>query len=747
MSYGEPNQSSPDPVSALVATSEIPPLPENATPEEKDQHWFKYVYQGDRMPQLTLRAVIMGGVLGMLMAASNLYTTLAIGWAFGVAITACVMSFVIWNVFRAISGTWLVIAFCGLTFLIDIGMTAYMIQSGRMATPIASLIGGGIALVIIGAFFFLRKRLSPMSILENNCMQSTASAAGYSTGSTMATMFGALLLLAATPEGKTAADVKTIDISPIWAVAIFTLCTGLMGTLLAIPLKRQMINHEQLRFPSGVAAAETLRSLYGKGREALEKAYTLVGGIVVGATVGIINTPKETLAFLDKILPFRLPELIPEHGLTTFSVIGDKLHGKQLPGYGFEPSVLLIAAGVITRMRVCLSMFIGAAILHFWVIPFLVSKDVAMAGSGWFTDAAGVVTFDKAQAVENVVKNVELNSASTVFRVNTWSLWGGTALMVLASLTSVAMQWRTIVRAFSSLALGKNAAAQQHPDAEAMKNIEVPFKWMVLGVTPVAIALLFVQIVAFHIAWWAGLIAIAMSFVLSLVACRATGETDTTPIGAMGKVMQLMFAAFHPGQMVPNLASAGIAANSASSSADLLTDLKSGYLLGANPRKQFIAQFCGVFFGTLVIVPIWFLMVPTKERLDKFAAPATRTWEAVARVLTKGIDFLPVSARWAILFGALLGIALPLIERATAPRYRKYLPSAMGLGLSWVVYFSNAVGFLTGAIIICIWEMMNRKHADKYAVPLASGLIAGESLIKAVIAMTATALGLMGISN
>ncbi|MCC6675898.1 MAG: OPT/YSL family transporter [Phycisphaerales bacterium] len=747
MSHGASHEVNPTGPVSGVAAGDIPPLPENATPEQKDQHWFKYVYQGDRMPQLTLRAVLMGGVLGMLMAASNLYTTLAIGWAFGVAITACVMSFVIWNVFRAVSGTWLVIAFCGLAFIANIAVTTLMIMSGRMTAQVAAPIGAGLALVIIGAYFFLRRRLSPMSILENNCMQSTASAAGYSTGSTMATMFGALLLLAVTPEGKTAADVRTIDISPIWAVAIFTLCTGLMGTLLAIPLKRQMINHEQLRFPSGVAAAETLRSLYGKGREALEKAYTLVGGIIVGAVVGIINTPKETLAFLDKILPFRLPELIPEHGLTQYAIIGDKLYGKQLPAYGFEPSVLLIAAGVITRMRVCLSMFIGAAILHFWVIPFLVSKDVTMAGSGWITDAAGVITFDRTQAVENVVKNVELNSAGTVLRSNTWALWGGTAVMVLASLTSVAMQWRTIVRAFSSLALGKDAAAERHPDAEAMKSIEVPFKWMILGVTPVAIALLFVQIVAFHIAWWAGLIAIAMSFVLSLVACRATGETDTTPIGAMGKVMQLMFAAFHPGQMVPNLASAGIAANSASSSADLLTDLKSGYLLGANPRKQFIAQFCGVFFGTLVIVPIWFLMVPNKERLDKFAAPATRTWEAVARVLTKGIDFLPVSARWAILFGALVGVALPLIERATAPKYRKYLPSAMGLGLSWVVYFSNAVGFLTGAIIIWIWEMMNRKHADKYAVPLASGLIAGESLIKALIAMTATALGLLGVSN
>lgn len=654
--------------------SSVPPLHEGATPEEKDAHWLKHVYQGDKMPQLTFRAVAMGGILGMLMAASNLYTTLAIGWAFGVAITACVMSFVIWNAARGLTGG----------------------------------------------------RLSQMSILENNCMQSTASAAGYSTGSTIATMFGALLLLSG--DGQDSATVKTWDISPVWVVAVFTLCTGLMGVFLAIPLKRQMINHEQLRFPSGVAAAETLRSLYAQGREALEKAYSLIGGIIVGASVGILNTPKDTLPFLDKILPWRLPEMFPHDGL-------GKIAGKEVPAFGFEPSVLLIAAGIITRMRVCLSMFIGASILHFLVIPWLVQQDIATAGSGWITGPDGVVAFDRAQAAENVIKNVELNGPGTHLRITTWSLWGGTALMVMASLTAVAMQWRTIGRAFSNVGGGSGGTDSR---------IEVPVRWMIIGLIPISIAMLVVQIVAFHISWWAGLIAIAMSFVLSLVACRATGETDTTPIGAMGKVMQLVFAVFHPGQIVPNLASAGIAANSASSSADLLTDLKSGYLLGANPRRQFLAQFFGVFFGTLAIVPIWFLMVPSKAHLEKFAAPATRTWEAVARVLTKGIEFLPVSARWAILIGGLVGILLPLIERVTPAKMRKYLPSAMGLGLSWVVFYSNAVGFMTGALIIWLWELLNRKHADKYAVSLASGCIAGESLIKAVIAMTATAIGLFG---
>ena len=78
----------------------IPPPPD-ASPEEKDLHWFTNNYRGDKEKQLTVRAVIMGGVLGMLMSISNLYTTIKIGWSFGVAITSCVLSYVIWNAIRA----------------------------------------------------------------------------------------------------------------------------------------------------------------------------------------------------------------------------------------------------------------------------------------------------------------------------------------------------------------------------------------------------------------------------------------------------------------------------------------------------------------------------------------------------------------------------------------------------------------------------------------------------------------------
>jgi putative OPT family oligopeptide transporter len=409
---------------------EFVPLGDGASPEEKDRHWFETCYRGDRTPQLTLRAVAMGAVLGMLMSVSNLYTTLKVGWAFGVAITSCVMSFVIWSALRTMSGG----------------------------------------------------RLSKMSILENNCMQSTASAAGYSTGATIATAFGALLILDPTHRHQ-----------PWWVVASFTLATGAMGVFLAIPMKRQMINQEQLPFPSGIAAATTLRSLYSHGGEALRKAYSLVAALAAGAAVGVLNTAEDQIAALGRFFAWmrrhaidvHLPELVPANGVAL-------LGGKPVVGFGFEPSVMLIAAGMIVGLRVSLSMLAASALLFFVVAPWVQAMDVANA------------------SVSGYVASIPTVGDGAFYHPVRWALWGGTSVIVFASLTSLALQWRTVARSFTLLRRRSVGAARSELE-ERMARIEVPDRWFVVGVVPITIAMLWVQIAAFGIHWWAGLIAVAQS--------------------------------------------------------------------------------------------------------------------------------------------------------------------------------------------------------------------------------------------
>ena len=639
---------------------ELPLAGFTGTPEEKDRQWFQQCYRGDSQRQLTLRAVVMGGILGMFTAVSNLYTTLKIGWSFGVSITACVISFVAWN-------------------------------------SVCQLLGG---------------RVSRMSVLENNCMQSTATAAGSSTGATIATALGALLLITGVHE-------------PWYVATGFVFFTAALGVFLAIPMKRQMINHEQLRFPSGIATAETLRSLYSRSGDSLKQAYSLLMALGAGAVIGLLHTYAELVEQLK--LKNRLPEwlekmsgwlYLPE--VWNLTGVLNPLARGQMQGLACEPSVLLIGAGMITGLRVSLSMFAGSVLLYYFIAPHLLAIDAA------HTTTAGYVPSFKL-------------SPEGDFNPIRWALWGGTAVMVFASLTQVALNWRTVARAFFIF-----KKTERHPIQDAVDAVEVPNSWLVLGLIPITLGLIIVQYFAFHIAVWLGLLSVAFSFVLCLVCCRATGETDTGPVGAMGKVTQLLYAVLPGAKGIAaiNLMAAGTTAAAACASADLLTDLKSGYLLGANPRRQFLAQFYGVFFGVLAVVPAWYLMVPDKKALEAFNPPATNMWKATADLLTQGTSHLPHTAILAIIIGALVGSALPLLEKLF-PKSQPYLPSAMGLGLAWVVPFQNALSFLIGALIVTAWQKWHRQNADTYAIPIASGLVAGESLVAAFIAIACTLVGFL----
>ena len=136
-------------------------------------------------------------------------------------------------------------------------------------------------------------------------------------------------------------------------------------------------------------------------------------------------------------------------------------------------------------------------------------------------------------------------------------------------------------------------------------------------------------------------------------------------------------------------------------------------------------------------------MVPTAERLHSFNPPAVYMWKAMADALTQGLHTIPITAQWAILIGAVLGIILPVLA-AKLPKAAPYLPSAMGLGLAWVVPFQNSLSFAIGAVIAWVWARMHKKSAETYTFPVAAGLIAGESIVLAFIAIAATATQLFG---
>lgn len=597
-----------------------------STAKFNEQEWYTQVYRGDRMPQLTLRAVVMGSFLGGFMSLSNLYVGLKTGWGLGVAITACILSFAIYKTLRT----------------------------------------------LFPGFF-----KTDMTILENNCMQSTASSAGYSTGGTMVSAIGAYLLV-------------TGSHIPWGVLASWTVFLAALGVFLAIPMKRQLINQEQLRFPSGIAAAETLRSLHSHGEEAVRKARSLGLAGLIGATVTWLR---------DAGKPFAIPGTLPIPGM---------LRGLPLEKWtiSFEMSTIMIAAGAIMGWKIAWSLMLGAFLNYAVLAPWMVELGAIDATKVGYRAIVG------------------------------WSTWAGASIMVTSGLVMFLFQWRVMGRAakatFSALTKKRDANAAADP----LREIEVPFSWFITGTLVSGLGCIWVLHQYFGTGITMGIIAVAMTFLLGLVACRATGESDITPIGAMGKITQLAFGFLAPSNLVTNLMTASVTAGAASSSADLLTDLKSGYLLGANPRKQFIAQFLGIFAGTLIVVPAFYILVPDAASLgtDRWPAPSAQVWAAVAKLLAAGVEALHPTARMGILIGGLIGIILPVLE-VLFPKRKAWIPSAMGVGLAMVIPFFNSLSMFIGAVIALILEKKKPIFAAEYIVPVSSGLIAGESLLGIVVAL------------
>jgi len=600
---------------------------------EAARWWLANVYAGDDAVQLTPRAVITGMLIGGVMSISNLYVGLKTGWGLGVTITASIIAYALFTFLERIVPAW---------------------------------------------------RNRPFSTLENYTMSSAASAAGYMSSAGLVSALPALYL-------------TTGRLMQWWEIMLWLGALSMLGVFMAIPLKRQLINVDQLPFPSGIATAETLRSMHSSGSGAVAKARSLFAAGVVGAVIAVWRDLFSQVKWLaawafPAEMPF-LPTALGRELLTKYTI-------------GIEGSLIMLAAGAIMGLRVAASMLIGSIICFGVIGPILVEKGIAEPGY------RGIVS---------------------------WVLWPSTALMVTSGLLSFALKWRTVLRAFGGVSRIFGGRRGHEAVDDALAHVEVPVSWFVAGVGLAGTACVLLGHVLFGITWWMGVLAVIVTFLLSIVAARATGETDITPIGAMGKITQLLYGVIAPSNITTNLMTACITSGAASHAADLLTDLKSGYLLGGNPRKQTISQLFGVIAGTVISVPAYLFVVQANpERLGspELPAPAAKVWEGVARLLAKGLDALPAGALTAIAIGAALGVALTLLEEFAPKRWKPWIPSTTGLGIAGVIPAFNSIAMFAGALIAWLAAKAAPKAADDYTVPVSSGLIAGESLMGVAIILS-----------
>ncbi|MEQ8228253.1 MAG: OPT family oligopeptide transporter [Rhodospirillales bacterium] len=570
--------------------------------------------------EFTRRAVLTGMVLGAALTPCNVYSGLKIGWSFNMSIAAGLLAAGAWGVAARGFGT------------------------------------------------------RPLSLLENNINQTTASSSASIISGGLVAPIPALTLL--TGHEFT------------WPVlAFWVFCVSILGVVVAAALRRRMIEHDNLAFPAGVATAETMTQIHAQGAgkagersarlKALMSAAMLSGGAKLAADLAA-TAPR-----------LALPGSIPFWGAAKG---GASLNNLTL---AMDPSLLMIGFGALIGLRAGLSLLVGALVAWAVLGPWAIGQGWAQAGTPdgiWFSELV------------------------------TWLLWPGVTLTVVSALTAFAISvfrvWRRrLGRPGSGFTVSPGYAA------------------VLAGVTAL-IALAAGTI--FGLPVWVSVLAVMLSYLLAVIAARVSGETGVTPVGALGKVTQLTYGAVTPGDMAANLMTANITGGAAGQCADMMHDLKTGSLIGATARLQIFAQAFGVLTGSMVGAAVYLVLVPDPAAMlmtPEWPAPAVATWKAVAEVLSAGLGAIPQGAVPAMAVAAVLGFILAVAERMAPERLARTLPSAPAMGVAFVIPAWNSFSLCLGAVIAALITRGNPDWAEKRMTALAAGLVAGESLVGVALAL------------
>lgn len=529
---------------------------------------------------------------------------------------------------------------------------------------IVSALFGYLALSAIGIFTGLRA-----SRLENNLVQTagtTAAQAGF-----MCVLLAAFDMLNAKPE--TGFD---LHLSALQSFAWLTV-SGLLGVLLAVPLRRHYIDEEDLPFPEGAAAGETLIVLEDPAR-----AKTQSKALGIGMALSAVQT------WLQIGFPASL-RVLPEQ--LWFGEAGKALR------MGMSLSLLSLGSGMLIGLRVTLSM--GLGMLISWVV---------LPGPLLSRGAIDAATFQSAVR---------------------WVMWPATGLMVAGGLTSLALKWRVVAKTFT------------HLRVDAIRgSTDFPMKWVLWGSLGLGAALCGVQYVSLGMPIWVSAIAILLSLPLMLVGIRVLGETNWAPISAMANMMQGIFALIVPGHVPTNMIASGMSGTVAGQGETLMQDYKAGKIVGSSNRSLTYMQLLAVPAGSLAVAVVYPILRDRYGVVDRpghpaeLSSPISVKWAGFAELLAKGLSALPPGSGRAMLIGVALGIAIAIAE---GTKYKKYLPSPTGIGIGMLVPGVAMLPMVLGGVAQAIWQRRSPQQEEAIRMPLASGFIAGEAVASVTIAILA----------
>jgi uncharacterized oligopeptide transporter (OPT) family protein len=501
---------------------------------------------------------------------------------------------------------------------------------------------------------------------ENNLVQTAGTAAGSGVGF-MAVVLAAIDML--NQRGLLSLHLSS------WQIFAWLAASGLLGVLLAVPLRKHFIDEENLRFADGVAAGEALSVLDQGPRQAGPRVAALGFGGLVSAGLTIA---RQALGWIPETLSFGF--LSP--------------HATALR-LGSEIGVLSFGAGVLIGLRVTLSMGLGMVV-------------------GW-------LILPESLFRRGLVPELTFNAV-----LQRWVMWPATGLMVAGGLTALALKWKVIAKTFRGL---------RAKDVD--EGGDFPIRWVLWGAIATAIVLCVVQKVSLGFPFWLSAVSIGLSIVLMLVGIRVLGETNWAPISAMANVMQAVFALLAPGHVPINMIGSGMSGSIAANGEHLMQDYRAGKIVGSTNRNLTILQLIGVPIGAAAVA-LAYPAVRAKYGVGGqggLTSPISVKWAGFAELLSKGFGALPESALWALMVGLMIGAILTVLESNS--RIGKLVPSPTAIGLGMLIPAYAVIPMLLGGITQFVWKRLSPKTEDIYAVPLASGFITGEALVLLALALPA----------
>ncbi|MEO6278486.1 OPT family oligopeptide transporter [Roseateles sp.] len=557
------------------------------------------------------------------------------------------------------------------------------------------------------------------TILENNCTQSIATASGYVTTALISSLPAYMLVSGVIP--------------PWWQLMIWMIVISTTGVLIAFPLKRRFINEDQAPFPEGRACGVVLDSLYnGRGDEGVFKA-KLLGWVSGGAALyqaaisdGWMKLVQFKLLMLDKwagvVEPWHLHERLDDYYYTWAAkadAVMPSILGTSFKTLGLRLTldVAVIGVGGLMGLAIAGSCFLGAFINFVILAPLMIQMGDIAPRLG-------------ANGLPVPLSRVEI--------VNQWSLWWGVTMMVVGALVSLVAKPEIFKGLFK-----KRVAKPADAGPDLLKDIEVPLWVSYVGVPVFGMLGAYVTHLFFGVPLWMAVISLPLIFVLSIICTNSMALTSWTPTGALSKITQFTMGALDRSNPASNLLPAGMTAEIASNAANLLSDIKPGYMLGGKPRHQAIGHIIGNIAGVLVCVPLFFLLFLQPDASgvrgtagivsDQFGFPAALQWKGVADVIAKGLKSLPVSA---LVSMAIAAVAAVVMELARIKSKGRFQLSAVATGLGVVLPPEAVIGMFVGALIF--WGM-GRKHKApgtkghriwvEGMEPICAGLISGAALM------------------